>query len=101
LIVIVSLRKRFESPSFTLCFLYSWPLKQFIFKYGIKHNNSKTLPVRSPPPSVYQTVELRALSLSDLTMEETDVSAPGEKTISKKLVSLSFVLPENFVFYFF
>jgi len=77
-------------------------LKQFIFKYGIKHNNSKTLPVsRPPPPSIYRTVELRALSLSDLTMEETDVSAPGEKTISKKLVSLSFVLPENFVFYFF
>ena len=34
-------------------------------------------------------------------MEETDASAPGEKTISKKLVSLSFVLTENFIFLFF
>jgi hypothetical protein len=40
------------------------------------------------------------LSLSDLTMEETDASAPDKKTISKKLVSLSFVLTENFVFDF-
>jgi hypothetical protein len=77
-------------------------LKQFVFKYGIKHNNSKTPPVsHPPPPSVYRTAELRALSLSDLTMEETDASAPGEKTVSKKLVSLSFVLTENFVFYIF
>jgi hypothetical protein len=41
------------------------------------------------------------LSLSDLTMKETDSSASGEKTISKKLFSLSFVLTENSVFYFF
>ncbi|KAJ6948851.1 hypothetical protein NC651_002998 [Populus alba x Populus x berolinensis] len=34
-------------------------------------------------------------------MEENDTSAPGEKTISKRLVSLSFVLIENFVLYFF
>ncbi|KAJ6904486.1 hypothetical protein NC652_022489 [Populus alba x Populus x berolinensis] len=34
-------------------------------------------------------------------MEETDASTPGEKTISKKLVSLSFILTENSVFYFF
>jgi hypothetical protein len=77
-------------------------LKQFVFEYGIKHNNNKTPQVtRPPPPSVYRTAELRALSLFDLTMEETDASAPGEKTISKKLVSLSFVLTENSVFYFF
>jgi hypothetical protein len=77
-------------------------LKQFVFKYGIKHNNSKTPSVSRPLPlSVYRTAELRALSLSDLTMEETDTSALGEKTISKKLVSLSFVLTENFFFYFF
>jgi hypothetical protein len=102
LIVVVSLRKRFESPSFTICFFYSWPLKQFVFKYGIKHNNSKTPPVSCPPHlSVYRTAELRAFSLSDLTMEETDASALGEKTISKNLVSLSFVLTGNFVFYFF
>jgi hypothetical protein len=62
-----------------------------------KHHQSVT----PPPPSVYRTAELRALSLSDLTMEETDASAPGEKTVSKKLVSLSFVLTENFVFYIF
>jgi len=77
-------------------------LKQFVFKYGIKHNNSKTPSVSHPLPlSVYRTAELHALSLSDLTMEKTDASALGEKTISKKLVSLSFILTENFVFYFF
>jgi hypothetical protein len=49
----------------------------------------------------YRRAELHALSLSDLTMKETDSSASGEKTISKKLFSLSFVLTENSVFYFF
>ena len=30
LIVVVSLRKRFESPSFTLCFLYSWSFSELL-----------------------------------------------------------------------
>jgi hypothetical protein len=64
----------------------------------MKQNTTSQLP---PPLSVYRTAELRVLSLSDLTMEETDASALGEKTISKNLVSLSFVLTGNFVFYFF